>query len=188
MGVSRLSFRVLLMGLGVAVAGSAATVLPAKADQVGLLECNVAPGVGLVVTSTHALSCKFSEDGAPPDYYVGTINKYGLDIGFTNASKLVWGVVAPSIVPAHALTGRYFGAMGQATVGVGLGGNALVGGSNGTISLQPLSLTAQTGLNLAAGVGDLTLEPAPAPGGVIHHRHHWHHWHRHWHHHYHHHH
>ncbi len=178
MRVSRLSIRALLAGLGFATLGSFAA-LPAKADQVGLLECNVAPSVGMVITSSRALSCTFTEDGVPPDYYVGTINKFGLDIGFTGPGKLVWGVVAPSIVPAHALSGRYFGAIGQATLGVGLGGNALVGGSNGTVSLQPVSLSAQTGLNLAAGVGDLTLEPAPGP--IVHHyrHHHRHHWHHH---------
>lgn len=184
MAVSRLSFRALLtgLGLGAGLAFVGGLAAPAMAqDQVGLLECNVAPGVGLVVTSSHALSCRFSPaDNTPPDYYVGTINKFGLDIGFTGAGRLVWGVVAPSIVPAHALTGRYVGAMGQATIGIGLGGNALIGGSNQTITLQPLSVSAQTGLNLAAGVGDLTLEPAP--GGRPHfYRHHYHHhyWHHH---------
>lgn len=179
MGVSRLSFRALVAGLGLAVAGSVAAVLPAKADQVGVLECNVAPGVGMLVTSTHALSCTFTEDDAPPDYYVGTINKLGLDVGFTGEGKLLWGVVAPSIVPTHALTGRYYGGMGQVTIGVGLGGNALVGGSNGTIALQPLSISGQTGLNLALGVGDLTLEPAPVRGPIVHYRHHHHRHHHH---------
>jgi creatinine amidohydrolase/Fe(II)-dependent formamide hydrolase-like protein len=36
----------------------------------------------------------------------------------------------------------------------------LVGGSNRTVALQPLSTTEQSGLNLAVGVADLQLRPA----------------------------
>ena len=36
----------------------------------------------------------------------------------------------------------------------------LIGGSNRTIALQPLSVTGQTGLNLAAGVASLELHLA----------------------------
>ena len=43
------------------------------------------------------------------------------------------------------------------SIGAGLGANALVGGNNNTITLQPLSVEAQTGLNLALGVADMSL-------------------------------
>jgi hypothetical protein len=36
----------------------------------------------------------------------------------------------------------------------------LVGGSNDTISLQPLSVQSQTGLNAALGVSEIVLNPA----------------------------
>ena len=49
------------------------------------------------------------------------------------------------------------GASGNASLGVGLGANVLIGGSNRTISLQPLSVEGQIGVNLAAGVARLTL-------------------------------
>ncbi|MGH6841056.1 MAG: DUF992 domain-containing protein, partial [Methylocella sp.] len=49
----------------------------------------------------------------------------------------------------------------SATIGAGVGANALVGGSGRTFTLQPLSIQAQTGLALAAGVAELTLRAGP---------------------------
>jgi Protein of unknown function (DUF992) len=48
-----------------------------------------------------------------------------------------------------------------AAVGVGGNANVLVGGSNSSIALQPLSLQGQTGLNLAVGVAALELRYGP---------------------------
>jgi hypothetical protein len=36
----------------------------------------------------------------------------------------------------------------------------LVGGSQRSVALQPLSLQGQTGINVAAGIGELELHPA----------------------------
>ena len=73
---------------------------------------------------------------------------------------MVWDVYAPTTKHFAALAGKYVGASGEATVGVGLGANVLVGGSNRTVALQPVSVQGQTGLNLAVGVAGLTLRPA----------------------------
>jgi hypothetical protein len=70
---------------------------------------------------------------------------------------MVWAVYAPSARGPGVLAGTYTGATAEATVAVGLGANALIGGSNRTVALQPLSVTGQTGLNLAAGVASLEL-------------------------------
>ena len=43
------------------------------------------------------------------------------------------------------------------TVGAGLGANALVGGLKRSIALQPLSVEAQSGVALAAGIASLKL-------------------------------
>ncbi len=40
-----------------------------------------------------------------------------------------------------------------------LGANVLVGGSNRTIALQPVSVSGQVGINIALGVADLSLWP-----------------------------
>ncbi len=57
-----------------------------------------------------------------------------------------------------SLAGNYGGVTAGATVGVGLGANVLVGGSNNSIALQPLSIEGNTGLNVAAGIADITLK------------------------------
>jgi hypothetical protein len=147
-----------------AVAGS----VPAAAQgsvQVGTLSCNVAAGWGFVFGSSKALHCTFSRAGGRPEHYAGSINKFGVDIGYTEGGVLVWAVFAPSAgIAPGALSGNYVGATGSATVGVGAGANVLVGGSNSSISLQPLSIEGNTGLNVAAGVGSISLRYQPQVG------------------------
>lgn len=46
-------------------------------------------------------------------------------------------------------------------VGLGVGANVLVGGSQNNITLQPLSVEGMQGLNVAAGIGILTLVHTP---------------------------
>ena len=137
---------------------------PASAQWVkaGVLSCDVSAGWGWIIGSAKSVSCVFSPDvPGPPDYYVGVIRKFGLDIGATGQQGMVWAVFAPTSWPGRgALSGDYAGATGQATVAIGLGANVLVGGSNATVALQPLSVTGQTGLNLAVGVADLQIRPA----------------------------
>ncbi|HEX2760302.1 MAG TPA: DUF992 domain-containing protein, partial [Rhizomicrobium sp.] len=100
--------------------------------------------------------------GRNREHYVGTINKFGVDIGYTEGGILVWGVFAPSSdVGPGALAGTYVGGSAQATVGIGAGANALIGGLNKSIALQPLSLEGSKGLNVAAGIGSITLKAAP---------------------------
>jgi hypothetical protein len=63
-------------------------------------------------------------------------------------------------VQPGALAGTYAGAGAEATAGVGLGANVLVGGSGKAFSLQPISVEGQVGVNIAAGVTRVTLAPA----------------------------
>jgi hypothetical protein len=147
------------------VVGAAALAPPAEAQgvQVGLLTCNVASGFGFVFGSTRAINCTFSPSGGgPPQHYVGAINKYGVDIGYLQGGVIVWTVVAPGAIGPGALQGTYVGATGSATVGVGLGANVLVGGSSNSIALQPVSIEGTTGLNVAAGIAEMTLTYQPA--------------------------
>ena len=136
----------------------------AQAAQVGLLECNVAPGVGLIITSRRALSCRFTRSYAPTDYYVGTITAFRPAIGVSGPGRIVWGVFAATRELGHtALAGEYGGASASVSLGIGVGANALVGGNGGSIGLQPLSVSAQTGVDITAGITGLRLEPAPRP-------------------------
>ncbi len=146
--------------LGGAAAALLATA-PAHADanvKIGQLTCNVSSGLGLIITSSKELFCRFTTANGYVEHYYGKISKFGLDIGATNRGVLAWAVFAPTAgARRHALAGDYVGVAASATVGAGLGANALVGGFNRSFTLQPLSVQAQTGLALAAGVASMTL-------------------------------
>ena len=133
---------------------------PMQRVQVGLLECRGGSSVGFIVGSVTNLGCVFRSDNMPEDRYVATIRKVGLDLGITQESALAWGVFAPVVrLGPGDLSGTYAGAQGSASIGVGFGGNVLVGGSANSIALQPLSVQGQVGLNLALGVEALELRP-----------------------------
>jgi hypothetical protein len=153
----------ILAGVAVAtlIASFAATAQqPMQRVQVGVLECRGGSSVGFIVGSVTNLGCVLRVNGVPDDSYVATIRKVGLDIGITQESALAWAVYAPvARLGPGDLSGNYGGAQGSASIGVGLGGNVLVGGSANSIALQPLSVQGQVGLNLALGVEGLELRP-----------------------------
>jgi len=156
----------LMMGAAVLAAGALALAGAADAAphgvKVGTLTCNVASGWGFVFGSSKDLHCTFRPNSHTSEHYTGTISKFGVDIGYTEGGVLVWGVFAPaSDVRAGALAGDYAGATASATVGVGLGANVLIGGLDKSIALQPLSVEGNKGLNVAAGVGAISLSAAP---------------------------
>ncbi len=141
-----------------------AFVQPAAAQsnvKVGTLRCEVSAGLGMIITSAKEMRCTFTSARGHRERYYGTIRKFGLDIGATGRGVLVWDVLAPTGGPRRrALAGDYGGVDASATVGAGVGANALVGGSNRSFTLQPLSVQEQTGLALAAGVELMTLRAA----------------------------
>ncbi|MBI5323251.1 DUF992 domain-containing protein [Bradyrhizobium sp.] len=128
--------------------------------QVGVLECRGGSSVGFIVGSVTNLGCVLRNAGQPDDFYVATIRKVGLDLGITQESVLAWGVFAPvNRLGPGDLAGNYVGAQGSATLGIGVGGNVLVGGSGNSIALQPLSVQGQVGIAIAAGLESLELRP-----------------------------
>jgi hypothetical protein len=135
----------------------AAPAFAASGVNVGSLNCKVAGGSGFIFGSTKSISCIFSRPDGTAERYRGEIKKYGVDLGFTEGAYMVWVVFAPGQVKKGALAGEYVGATADAAVGVGLGANVLVGGSNDQIALQPASIEGVQGLNVAAGFGQLTL-------------------------------
>lgn len=141
-----------------AILMAALSSAPAQAQtRLGTLECNVSGGVGFVITSSKALSCAYTGVDGLVERYTGTIRKFGLNVGVTGPGKMVWGVFAPAKFTPGALQGEYIGASASATAGLGVGANALVGGLNRSISLQPLSIQVQSGVDLSAGVGAMEL-------------------------------
>ncbi len=129
--------------------------------RVGILSCEVSAGTGFIFGSSKDLRCEFEGVSGKTERYVGVIDKFGIDIGVTGPASMTWAVFAPtSDVRRGALAGDYVGASAEATVGVGAGANVLIGGSDETISLQPLSVQGQTGVNAALAISGLALRPA----------------------------
>ena len=148
----------LAIGVACLTAGLSTAAQAQGGVRVGTLTCNVASGWGFVFGSSKGLHCTFAPAPGHAEFYAGTINKFGVDIGYTQGGVLVWAVFAPTAnLAPGALSGNYVGATGSATVGVGAGANVLIGGSNSTISLQPVSIEGNIGLNVAAGIGSISL-------------------------------
>lgn len=143
-----------LLAAAVAFVGS-----PAQAGgvKVGVLTCHVQGGVGFIIGSSKDVECLFKGTNGRRENYVGSIGKLGVDIGITNNTNIGWIVFAPGKMKAGSLKGSYTGASAEATVGLGVGANVLVGGFRKSVNLQPLSLQAQTGLNVAGGIASLHL-------------------------------
>ena len=153
----------ILAGAAITLATSTAGTnaqAPMARVQIGVLECRGGASVGFIVGSVTNLGCVLRAEGMPEDRYIATIRKVGLDIGITQESALAWSVYAPvTRLGPGDLSGNYAGAQGSATLGVGVGGNVLVGGSANSIALQPLSVQGQVGVSIAAGLESLELRP-----------------------------
>jgi hypothetical protein len=135
----------------------------AQSIKAGLLQCHLSGGVGMILMMNQSLDCVFkSNRGGPSSHYLGRLTNVGANIGISGPGRMVWGVLAATnnLAPG-ALAGDFVGAQGSVAVGAGAGGAVLVGGSNRSISLQPISVSVGTGLNLSAGVGSLNLQYMP---------------------------
>ena len=151
------AFGVALLALA-AVSGSALGQRPVW-EQSGTLNCDVSGGIGLIIGSQREVNCLFTPSyPAPPEQYVGTITKVGLDLGITGPGQLVWSVLQSTTRRRGVLAGSYAGASAEVSALVGMGANLLVGGNDRSVALQPLSIQGQTGINIAAGVAEISLQ------------------------------
>ena len=159
MTVRTLASAVVLSGALMAASGAQAQYV-----QAGALTCNLSGSIGMIVGSRKAMACSFRNSRGNIELYDGVITRLGLDLGATSGGRMVWSVLAPSgRLERFALAGGYAGASGEASLGAGVGANVLVGGSNRSVALQPVSVQGQTGVNLALGVASLELIPANPP-------------------------
>ena len=129
--------------------------------KVGVLNCRIAPHLGLIVVGFQNMQCRFTSEGpAPSENYLGKMTTVGLDLGFTAGGALTWGVYASTknMVPG-SLSGNYAGASGSVSVGVGVGENFLLGGSGNSVALQPWSVEGTTGVNASLGLSNMELRP-----------------------------
>ena len=148
---------------GVLAIGGLMTVASTQATEggvkAGFLTCEVASGWGFVFGSSREVKCTYSHDHGSAEHYLGHIRKFGVDLGYQASGVIVWAVVAPTEnVGKGALAGDYGGVSGEASVGIGAGAHVLVGGFKQSFTLQPVSLEGATGLNVAGGIEQLTLE------------------------------
>jgi len=167
--------RLILMPIGLlalANAGALAGDLPSRyapppvisggpGTKVGVLNCKMAPHLGLIIGGFTKMACRFTAEGpSPSEAYVGTMTTLGIDVGFTAGGALTWGVYAPTknMMPG-SLSGTYVGASGTISAGLGVGENFLLGGSGNSVALQPWSVEGTTGINAALGLANMELRP-----------------------------
>src|SRR5438552_19176187 len=152
-----------LSTFGIAIAALMAPLAAADAMppvRAGILQCQGGQNIGFVVGSVTSLECVFQSEGRRPEPYIATVRRIGVDLGFTEQTRFTWAVSAPnSRLGRGDLAGSYGGVGANASIGIGGGGNFLVGGPANAYPLQPVSVQGQTGLNVAAGVAGLDLEP-----------------------------
>jgi uncharacterized protein DUF992 len=158
-------FRIAFAAAATAAATLAMITSPADAQprqvQVGQLTCSLSASIGLILGSQKNVNCVFrGQPGEPEEAYTGTMTTIGVDIGVTTGGVIVWTVFADSNRYRGMLAGTYAGATAEASVGAGVGANVLVGGSNHTVTLQPISLQGQLGFDIGAGIGALELHAA----------------------------
>ena len=161
----RLASRRIPLLAAVAAAGALVSA-PALAQdggvKIGTLSCHEASGWGFIFGSSHGVRCVYSGSGGHVEHYTGSISKFGVDIGYQKSGVLLWTVVAPGPdIGRGGLSGHYGGLTAGASVVVGASANALIGGSHKNIALQPLSIEGNVGLNVAAGIGDISLHYEP---------------------------
>jgi len=138
--------------------GSATPAAAAVGVKTGVLTCHVEAGWGFIFGSSRSLHCVYS-GGGHNEHYAGSISKFGADIGYLESGVIIWDVLSPTTdLGAGALAGHYGGATASASVVVGAGANVLIGGSTQQISLQPVSIEGENGINVAAGIAEISLK------------------------------
>jgi hypothetical protein len=136
--------------------------MPARASEAGLLTCRSPQTTSYFMWSSQSYDCWFqSAVGGGSQHYSAVINRAGAEAGWSSNVTLLWAVFAlSSKVGPGTLEGGYVGASAGAAVGIGARGNALVGGLPNSITLQPLSVEGEAGLNVRATVTSLWLQSA----------------------------
>lgn len=125
----------------------------------GALTCNVGGSQGYIVGGTKQLSCVFLDKDGTSTSYVGSINQFGLDIGYTKAVHSIWRVYAlDQVKRSDQIGGRYVGE--TTTIALGGpqgGGNWLYGGRDKDIAMLAAGVVRDDAYNFATGVQDMTL-------------------------------
>jgi hypothetical protein len=156
--------RVVPLIIAFVIAGMAPFGAPAQAQgqnwtQSGMLRCKLNPSIGFIIFGHQSMECRFVPSlPGHPQIYEGALNTVGIDVGVIGAGGLAWAVLAPtSGISAGALAGEYVGASGDVALGAGIGANVLIGGSQRSFALQPVSVEGSVALDVTLGLSALQL-------------------------------
>jgi hypothetical protein len=157
--LKRLSISILSLASVALLAGHASA---GKSVNLGLLVCDMSKGIGLVLIEKQKMTCEFRPVSGPVEPYTGNITDFGIELGEIKEGHLVWGVLAAALLDMQpgALAGHYAGVQASAAAGLGVGANALIGGTGKGFVLQPLSVEGEIGVNIAAGIRTVSLHSA----------------------------
>ena len=153
----------MVCALTVAAAGVAQA---AESGKIGVLTCKSITGsrVNLIIRSTTDVYCEFKHSDGKVEHYLGETGiALGADLTFAKDEEtFAFAVLSAEDIEAgeHALAGRYVGGKVSASLGIGIGAAALVGGSNDNFALNPLAIEGNKGFGAAAGIGFLYIEKA----------------------------
>lgn len=128
--------------------------------ELGILSCDLAAESNVIVYSDADYECVFKSknDKFEDGLYNGRIKRLGVDLEWKADEALVWAVIAlTEDTESGPIEGDYVGAGADVAAGLGLGANVLVGGLGKAFALQPVSVSAEAGIGLAAGVEELKL-------------------------------
>lgn len=140
---------------------------PAPTADVGVLTCTVGKGPSAEDGLTLSLECVFDRTGdAPSETYVGELRKLALDSDLAQVTVLTWQVMAQSAdLDVGALAGVYetvaVPGSGEGA-GESKGKTYLAGGAGKSITLLPLSVSAESGIAAAPVVAELRLSTVKA--------------------------
>jgi hypothetical protein len=165
---ANMKIRRFLLGMGFAVMASLLVTIPAYAGnstagtKIGILTCKTVPnsGVNLLIHSTVDITCRFeSTDGSGVEHYIGETGVgLGIDFSYDIKKQMVFTVFAADTVSgSHKLAGKYGGVGASVSAGLGGGVQLLVGGSNRSVSLQPV-IEGSTGVGASVGITYLYLQ------------------------------
>lgn len=157
--------RALVAAASLALPSLAALSPGAARELPSQLRCRVAGGFGFFVAGRRAITCTYYRPDDRVEFYTGSSDKIGLDLGPTNAQKLNFTVAGATVDQPGELDGKFVGAQAGVTVGFGASSEALVGGATGHVALIPFTPSSfyapdATGINVAAGLGLLELHYA----------------------------
>ncbi|MEP9352626.1 DUF992 domain-containing protein [Xanthobacter sp. KR7-65] len=161
--------RLLMAGAALAAPGLAWSAAIAAGPAVpqmaaGLLECRGDFATGYGFGSSRKVRCEYRPSMGVNHYYAGTMERVGLDFGISDQASMLWAVIATSAaVEPGALAGKYVGISTGFALGPGFSANMLASDdATRQVTLQPLSVSSDSGLSLSIAGATLTLEPSTA--------------------------